>query len=421
MRGTGRSLLVLDTSYSLEAIRDKQLEASVICRDLGGFFDQVWTVHPFATLVTSSAWSPRYGRPQETRLGPRHVFVEGKVGRFDALRRIGPLNFLVAQMELLARLTRIVREYHVSAVRAGDPLLMGLYGWWLARRCGIPLVVRVNANYERLRRETGRPVMPRCFRTARNERAVERFVLARAALVAAVNDENLRYALSMGARDDRATVFRYGNLVAPVHFTPPQLRESGRALLAALGVHERPFLMCVGRLERAKMPDHAVRALAIVRSQGFDAVLVMVGGGSLLAELRALASELGVAAHVVFAGERDQDWLSRVIPHAAVVLSPLTGRALSEVALGGAPTVAYDLDWQGELIRRGETGELVEAYDVDAMARAACRLLADTAYARRVGRALRDTARETMDPERLDAHERSQYARLVDGQHPRAR
>jgi glycosyltransferase involved in cell wall biosynthesis len=346
------------------------------------------------------------------------VFVEGKVGRFEALARVAPLNFALAQRELLTQLTRIVREYGVSVVRAGDPLLMGLYGWCLARRCGIPFVVRVNANYERLRRETGRPVMPRCFRTPRIERAVERFVLARAALVAAVNDDNLRYALSMGARADRATVFRYGNLVAPVHFTPPQLRESGRPLLASLGVPERPFLLCVGRLERAKMPDHPVRALAIVRSHGFDALLVMVGGGSMLAELRTLAKELGVAAHVVFTGERDQEWLSRVIPHAAAVLSPLTGRALSEVALGGAPTIAYDVDWQGELIRAGETGELVPAYDVEAMARAACRFLADAAYARRMGGALRAAARETMDPERLDAHERSQYARLLEGWGP---
>src|SRR5207249_3226718 len=49
-RVTRPRLLVLDTSYSLEAIRANRTEASVTCRDLGGFFDRVWTVHPFATL-----------------------------------------------------------------------------------------------------------------------------------------------------------------------------------------------------------------------------------------------------------------------------------------------------------------------------------------------------------------------------------
>ena len=411
----GRRLLVLDSSYSLEAIRAKRLEASVTCRDLGGFFDQVWTVHPFATLVTSSAWSPRYGRPEQTRLAPRHVFIEGKIGRFDALARVSPLNFLLAQTDLFALLRRIVREHRISVVRAGDHLLMGLYGWWIARRSGIPLVVRINGNYEMARRQTGRPVMPRFFRSRRAERAIERFVLSRADLVAAGNEDLFGYAIATGAQRDRCTVFRHGSLIAPVHFTEPYLREGGRELLSALGLDDRPLLLCIGRLEPVKMPDHAVRALAIVRSTGLDAALLMVGGGSMLSDLRALATDLAVADHVVFAGERDQEWLSRVIPRAAAVLSPLTGRALSEVALGGAPTVAYDLDWQGELIRAGETGELVEARNVGAMARAACHFLTDVADARRMGHQLRDAALQMMDPERLDEHERSQYARLLEG------
>src|SRR5687768_9636398 len=81
--GAGRPakrLLVLDSSYSLEAIRQKRLEPSVLCRDLDGYFDEVFTVHPFATLVTSDAWAPKYGVPIATRLSPRHVFIEGKMG-----------------------------------------------------------------------------------------------------------------------------------------------------------------------------------------------------------------------------------------------------------------------------------------------------------------------------------------------------
>jgi len=58
-----RKLLVLDTAYTLEMIQQRKLQFSVTCRDLDGFFDHVWSVHPFATLLTSDAWGPRYGRP----------------------------------------------------------------------------------------------------------------------------------------------------------------------------------------------------------------------------------------------------------------------------------------------------------------------------------------------------------------------
>ncbi|HEY3044899.1 MAG TPA: glycosyltransferase [Vicinamibacterales bacterium] len=407
-----RRLLVLDTSYSLETIRLNKLEDSVTCRDLDGYFERVWTVHPFATLVTSAGWSGKYGRPVTSPLAARHVFIEGKVGRFAALAALPPINFCLAQGDVLFRLVRLVRDNQISVVRAGDPLLMGLYGWAIARLCGIPFVVRVAGNYELIRQQTGRPLMPRLLRSVRVERAIERFVLSRADLVAAANEDNLRYAMAMGASRERATVFRYGNLVNRLHFVDPALRTGGTEALAQLGLGGRRFLLCVSRLEPVKMPDHAVRSLALVRAQGMDVALLMVGGGSMRPELEILAKDLGVADHVIFAGERNQEWLAGVIPQAAVALSPITGRALSELALAGAPTVAYDIDWQGELIRSGVTGHLVKAGDVAAMARAAAGLLADAPQARRLGGQLRAAALTMMDPERLDEHERTQYTDL---------
>jgi glycosyltransferase involved in cell wall biosynthesis len=408
-----RRLLVLDTSYSLEAIRANRLEASVTCRDLGGYFERVWTVHPFASLVTSAAWSPRYGSPVATELSPQHVFIEGKVGRFAALHRLAPLNLLLSQLQIFVQLVRLVHREQISVVRAGDPLVMGLYGWALARICRVPLLVRVAGNYERLRQQTGRPIMPRFLRSVRVEAAVERFVLAHADVAAAVNEDNRRYALSMGARAEHTTIFRYGNLVDPVHFSEPHTRPGGRERLAALGLGSRPVMLCLGRLEAIKMPDHAIQALALVRQQGIDAQLLMVGAGSMLGELQQLAETLSVREHVVFAGNRDQAWLAAVIPHAAVTLSPLTGRALCEVALGASPTVAYDLDWHSELIHSGQNGVLVASGDIAAMASAAARLLADRAPAVALGAELRATALAMMDQDRLDAHERSVYESLL--------
>jgi glycosyltransferase involved in cell wall biosynthesis len=174
-------------------------------------------------------------------------------------------------------------------------------------------------------------------------------------------------------------------------------------------------MLCLGRLEAVKMPDHAIRVLALVRQRGVDAALLMVGAGSMLAELQELAETLSVRGHVVFAGSRDQAWLAQVIPHAAVTLSPLTGRALCEVALAASPTIAYDLDWHGELIQSGSNGVLVASGDVEAMAAAAVRLLADRPAAQRLGAALRSSALAMMDQRRLDAHERSVYDSLLAG------
>jgi len=407
-----RKLLVLDTSYAYEAIRSRKLEDSVTCRDLTGFFEHVWTVHPFASLVSEGQTAP-FGAPERHELAAAHTFIDGKIGRFDALAGIPVLNFAASQADIIARLVALIRREGISAIRAGDPLYNGLLGLLLARACGIPLVVRVNANYDKIHESTKRPMMPRFFRSYALEKKVLRFVLSRTDLVAAVNDDNLRFAIANGARPERSTIFRYGNLIDKRHVAPPETRDLSGAVLREIWPEPRRFLLHVGRLESAKLPEDPLRVLAEVRGRGHDVSLLMVGDGQQRGALQELARELEIADHVVFCGNRDQDWLSRVIPLAAVVLSPLTGRALSEAAFGAAPIVAYDLDWQGELIRTGETGELVPSRSIEAMADSVIRFLSDPEYARTMGAAVRRRAFEMLDPETLDEHERRQYAALL--------
>jgi glycosyltransferase involved in cell wall biosynthesis len=254
---------------------------------------------------------------------------------------------------------------------------------------------------------------PRLSRSRRVEKIIERFVFPRADLVAGANQDNLDFALANGARTERATLFRYGNLVDPRHFAEPTDRGSSESVLRQLGVEPGKFLLYVGRLEPIKQPDHVIGVLAEVRSHGFDVKAVLAGDGTMRETLARQADELGIADHVIFAGNLDQGTLAQLFPVTAAVVSPHTGRALSEAALGAAPIVAYDVDWQGELIQTGQTGILVPHDDVAGMADAATAMLADPERARSLGRAVRFRALEMLDPEALDEHERSEYRKLL--------
>lgn len=404
-------LLVVDTSYSWEAIRERGLEHSVTCRDLDGFFEHVWTVHPFASLVETR--SAKHGRPEVHSPAPAHTFINGKIGRFEALRTAPTLNFVCSQIGVIAELIALARREKISAVRAGDPLYNGLIGLAVARACGIPLVVRVGANYDKIYERTGQIMRPRLLRSRRVEKALLRTVLAQADLVAAANEDNLRFALANGATRERSTIFRYGNLIDRRHLVPPAERGRDPSVLREVWTEPLPrFLLYVGRLEKLKSCDDAIRALAALRRANHDVKLLMVGDGAFRGALVELARDLDVGGHVVFCGNRDQDWLSRVIPLAAAVVSPLTGRALAECAFGAAPIAAYDLDWQGELIATGVTGELVPPDDWVALSVAVGRFLDDPEYARKMGDAARRRALEMLDPAALDRHERASYAEL---------
>jgi glycosyltransferase involved in cell wall biosynthesis len=320
-------------------------------------------------------------------------------------------NFVAAQCALLVRLDRVIRRERVDVVRASDPLYLGLLGLTLARWNGIPLVVRLIANYDSDFYAVGRPAYPRLFKRRWVEKRVDRFVLAGADLVAAGNADLLQYALVNGASEDRSTVFLVGGAIDPIHFeTEPSERASVRE---ELGLGDRPFLVLVSRLELPKHPEDVIAVLGDVRRQVPDMVAVFVGDGSMRTQLEKMAAELGLRDAVVFAGDRDQPWIASALTSATVVVSPLTGRALVEGALSGTPIVAYDVDWHSEMVRSGETGLLVPYRDTGAMAEKVCELVRDPAYAAGLAdRARRETA-ELMNPAALAEHERQQYVRLL--------
>ena len=136
-----RKLLVLNASWPLEAIRERKLEATVTNTDLDGFFEHVWTVHPFATLVTSNDGISKYGSPEVHAFAQRHTFIEGKVGRFPFLKWLEPLNFLISQIDIFFSLTRLIRKEKISVIDAWTPLYPGLLAWGMSRLCGIPLLL----------------------------------------------------------------------------------------------------------------------------------------------------------------------------------------------------------------------------------------------------------------------------------------
>jgi glycosyltransferase involved in cell wall biosynthesis len=409
----GRNMLVFDTAYTYEMLVTRNIAAIVTGRDHGGWFDHVWTVHPVASLLEPEDSPARFGKPRISELAPRHTIIEGKIGRYRALRRFEKLNFLLAQLGLILLLMRLVRRNQIRIVRSEEIFFCGpmalFLSWWFK----IPVLIGVLGNPGNIRKQTGRPMTPRLFKTISQEEAVELFVFKRADMLMVQNEDNRSYCLSRGVPFDRTAIFRVGNLIPAQHFTPPEDRPDGNADLAELGVDGQNTLLCIARLEELKLTDHVIRAVAWLKQNGRHAVALMAGDGSYKPNLEALADDLGVSDRILFIGNRDQQWLSRVIPAVSAVVSPLTGRALAEAALGGAPIAAYDIDWQGEIIETGVTGELVPYLDHGALGAAIERLLGDPERARRMGDAVRARACDMMDPDKADRDQVAVYVDLM--------
>ena len=230
---------------------------------------------------------------------------------------------------------------------------------------------------------------------SRGERVLPR-LYGRAAAILAVSD---------GLRDE--LLERFGVQpglvrVVPTSRRPPpelsaaQREEQRRAIGAA---PSEPLLVWAGRLSEEKQPGAALQAFALVRSRFGPCSLALCGEGPLRAAVERASAAAGRGALVL--GSRDD--ADRIVAAADLVLSTSRTEAapgvLVEAGLAGVPVVAFDVGEVSQVVRRNETGVLVRPGDLEAMADAACRLLADPKSRAAMGAA----AREACRPFALDA------------------
>ena len=402
-------LLAIDSVYSLDVLRARGAEHFVTHRDLDGYFEHVWNVHPLVGARPDCPPHEAVGPPTVTALNPAHTMIEGRVRRFAALARMPYLDFACAQAQLVLMLDRIVTREGVGILR-GDPYYHGLLALLLSRLHGRPMEARVVGNHDAIYEATGVLAYPRLFPWRALEQRVARFTLSRADSVVVGSDDNRAFALRNGARAERVTRLSNGSMVNPLHLAEPGARPR---VADEFGFGDRRIVMCVTRLEAMKHPQDVVRAVAAARRGDRRIAALIVGEGAMRTELEQLCDALGVREDVVFAGDRDQRWIASMLTQSAVVVAPIAGLALVESALSGTPIVAYDVEWHSELLRSPQEALLVPYRDTDAMADAIRALADDPERAASVAAAARARVLEHVRPDKLIADERALAGRLL--------
>lgn len=396
-------LMAIDSMYSLSVLEARQAEHLVTHRDLGGYFEHVWSVHPFIGVDSTQPGAMPIGSPDVAELAAAHTMIEGKAARVASLARLPRLNFVLAQMQLLLGLERIVARQGVVIIR-GDPYYHGLLALLLGRLNGRRVELRVMGNYDAMYEATGSLTYPRLFPSRALEKRVAHFTLSRADSVVVASDDNRGWALRNGAHRERLAYFANSSMVNPVHLQEPDARE---VLADDFGLDDRPVVVFVGRFLEVKHPEDVVLSVAKARRLDPRLAAVFVGDGSMRRELEELCGELGVSEDIAFVGDRDQRWIARMLTRSAVVAAPLAGLALVEAALSGTPIVAYDVEWHSEFLTTGQEAILVPYRDTDAMAAAICSVVEDPELGERLAAAARARALQIMDPAKLLADERA--------------
>jgi glycogen(starch) synthase len=272
-------------------------------------------------------------------------------GRFATLPLLGELALMTA---LERRIVALAEQTRPDLLHAHSPALNGRAAVRAGRRLGLPVVYEVRAFWEDAAVDHG---------TAREgdlryraSRALETWVLRRAAAVTCICEGLRREIAARGVPANRVTVIPNG---VDLESFRPVTRDG--SLAHALG-------------------------LAILRRRLPNAQLLLVGGGVQEGNLRAQASTRGLNGSVVFTGRVAHQEIDRYYGLVDLLVYPRKSKRITELVTPLKPleamamerlVLASDVGGHRELIQDGETGRLFHAGDARDLAAVALEVLQD--------------------------------------------
>lgn len=178
---------------------------------------------------------------------------------------------------------------------------------------------------------------------------------------------------------------------------------------------DEPVLAMVAQFIPRKGHRTLLAALPAVLARHPKVRVLLFGQGPLVEEIARAVREAGLQERVQLAGFRSD--LERVLPCVDIVVHPAEkeglGVALLQAAACGVPMVAGRAGGIPEIVRHGETGELVTPGDAQDLAAALLRLLDSAALCRQYGAHGRELVLQEFSVQAMVAGNRAVYAALL--------
>lgn len=220
---------------------------------------------------------------------------------------------------------------------------------------------------------------------------VEKLAFGRADAIVANSSSVRQHLMERGIASDKINVIYNGLDLS--RFEHPTILEKAKFGLP-VGDSIR-FITLVANLRHAvKNVPMFLRVAKSVSEILPERHFVVAGEGELLAELRNIATEMGIGDIVHFIGRCDNVPALLSASYACVLTSTAEGlsNSILEYMAAGKPVVATNVGGAAEAVIEGETGYLVSSNDDKAMAEKLIELLNDEAKARRYGEAAKHIA-----------------------------
>lgn len=290
---------------------------------------------------------------------PRFLSVPGALKHLDGQSMAGCAWPRLAALKRAGRLDVIDAHFGYP-----DGAAAGRLGQWL----GVPVTITLRGTEARHARD---PVLRPLLAAA----------LCGADRVFAVSESLRQVALELGVRAERTRVV--GNGVDLARFQPISRIEARAELGLAT---DAVVFVSVGGLCERKGFHRVIDALPVLRANGLDGHLLVVGGpspeGDWTDRLRDQVATLGLAERVHFTGPVPPDRLARVLSAADVFVLATRNEGWANVFLEamacGLPVVTTRVGGNAEVVASPALGALVPFGDAAALADAMTRAVRQT-------------------------------------------
>jgi glycosyltransferase involved in cell wall biosynthesis len=344
--------------------------------------------------------------PSDARYSEAFASHRVEIFPFFDRARASLLSAVVSVPAAFARVVRKIRRERVNVIRGRLPYFSSLIGVLAGRLLRVPSVVSLGGDNRMPQQREGRYY----FGSRALSFGMERVVLRLCDAIIVPNAFTLEYV---------ARLMGSVRAQSKTHVIPWILERSSSAEPSTSGVDlsmlgladDVPVVLVVGHLNAYKYSREMFDvAHALLTQPGSSVQVVFCGDGPLRAAGEAKLAGLA-GAH--FPGWQPNAVVLALMQRAAAVLIPMSGFALLEAAANGAPVIASDAEWHGEMIREGDTGWIVPADSVPAWISRVVWVLGHPKEARQAGRRLRELFDRAYSPDAAFRKEAELYQGLT--------
>ncbi|GAB6157454.1 glycosyltransferase family 4 protein [Desulfotomaculum varum] len=279
------------------------------------------------------------------------VAKEKDVFRFPAIPTPNYKGFYLA-IPFAGGLEQFLSVNRPDVIHVHSPFLLGRLGAKVAKKLGVPLVFTFHTLYDQYTHYV--PIARELSKGITRKICVD--FCNRCDLVITPTENISRHIRSMG-------------VTSPIKWLPTGIKLSEFAdldrnwLKQTFALEEQTILLSVGRAGKEKNIPFLLECFAQICRHNPNVILILVGDGPELENLKSYAQNLGITQKVIFTGKLARDKLVKAYGGADLfVFASMTetqGIVIAEAKAAGLPVVAVDAYGVSDMVVNGEDGYLV--------------------------------------------------------------